>query len=45
LVEHGTPNSIFDEEEGFVAKAIEKDNSAVFDDLDTDGTAVDEGDF
>ena len=45
LVEHGTANSIFDEEEGFVAKAIEKDNSAVFDDADTEGKASDEGDF
>jgi len=45
LVEHGTATSIFDEEEGFVAKAIAKDNSAVFDDVDTEGKASDEGDF
>jgi len=47
LVEHGSSSTdaIFDEEDGFVAKAIEKDNSAVFDDIDTDGTADDEGDF
>ena len=47
LVERGTPStsSIFDEEVGFVAKAIEKDNSAVFDDADTEGKASDEGDF
>lgn len=45
LVEHGTATSIFDEEEGFVAKAVAKDNSAVFDDVDTEGKASDEGDF
>ena len=47
LVEHGTSSadSIFEEEEGFVAKAIAKDNSAMFDDVDTDGKADDEGDF
>ena len=47
LVEHGSSStdSIFQEEEGFVAKAIEKDNSAVFDDVDTGGKADDEGDF
>ncbi len=47
LIEHGTPStaSIFEEEDGFVAKAIAKDNSVVFDDVDTEGKADDEGDF
>lgn len=45
LVEYGAPTAdIFEEEEGFVAKAVAKDNSAdVFD--DDEAVATDEGDF
>ena len=46
LVEYGQPStdSLFDEEEGFVSKAVAKDNSAdVFD--DDEAVATDEGDF
>tara|TARA_B110000503_G_scaffold38093_1_gene62507 strand:- start:17365 stop:17991 length:627 start_codon:yes stop_codon:yes gene_type:complete len=48
LVEHGVPSadSLFDDEEGFVAKAIAKDTPTTdFDDVDTEGKASDEGDF
>lgn len=46
LVEYGAPSTdVFDEEDGFVSKAVAKDNSAdVFDDGDT-VVADDEGDF
>ena len=47
LVEHGVPStdSLFEEEDGFVAKAVAKDTTTIFDDVDTEGKADDEGDF
>ena len=46
LVEYGAPSSIFDEEDGYVAQAVAKDNSNdMFDDEPATGNADDEGDF
>jgi hypothetical protein len=46
LVEYQGANSIFDEEDGFVAQAVAKDDSSdVFSDTDTDAVADAEGDF
>jgi len=46
LVEYGAPSSIFDEEDGYVAQAVAKDNSNdMFDDEPTASDADDEGDF
>jgi len=48
LIEHGVPStdSLFEEEDGFVAKAVAKDTPTTdFDDVDTEGKASDEGDF
>jgi len=46
LVEYGAPSSMFDEEDGFVAEAVAKDDSAdAFDDEMTEDTADDKGDF
>jgi|11_taG_2_1085331.scaffolds.fasta_scaffold09618_1 lactam utilization protein B len=47
LKEHNkSASSIFDDEDGFVAEAVQKDDAAdVFDDHDTSSAGADEGDF